>query len=724
MNRDLVLLVVAVSLSFAVLACALPDYCENRERYRPTVLSPNSVIVSEHEGVVFSWRYSSGGFSARDNPCYASDFEIRIRPENRGAPQENLIVPRGDEGVTTTFETPLLPATYYRWDVRARFTSFSETTEGDWSSSAYFMTGPICEQGIGHPILQTPAENQRVAYRYYTFSWTWSEDDCIPEGYRIELYPKDDPQDGLLVANISDPPFPHWRLDRSLKECTEYRWSVRPVVDDVVGAPSNEGSFYFATGENCGAIRGTVYHDVCALPDEGPVPNAAPPGCIDDGQDGYIANGVLEAGESGLEGVTVHLGSGTCPSEGLATTVAGADGGYWFPALANGNYCVSIDASSEGNSSILNAGVWSEPAGEVVAQQEFVVRGSRINGNFGWDYQFLPSARTARLSGYVWQDVCMLPLDGIGAESIPEGCVEGGSGGFEADGLQAAEEAGIPGVSVELGYGPCPSTGAYAVVTDEAGYYLIPGLLEGTYCLTVDATAQGNDVILLSGEWTHPDRGVNPQQVQVEISQTPEEVNTVVSRLDFGWSYQIPQIGLAGYSGVLNSDAYCREGSGLYYQVIQIVPEGELVSIRGRDADSLWLVVLPSSGDVQCWLRSEKVDFSFPIETLPVVDSPPLRNGSIDGYAFYDFNLNARMDGDDAGIPGQEIGLMRGACPGNQLVGVAATPGSGYYRFNNLAPGPYCLIGDASLPGLTPARHSITLLSGENRRLYFYTQSE
>ena len=41
-----------------------------------------------------------------------------------------------------------------------------------------------------------------------------------------------------------------------------------------------------------------------------------------DTTDAPLANGVLEAGESGIEGVVVMLGSGVCPSTGLATAIA------------------------------------------------------------------------------------------------------------------------------------------------------------------------------------------------------------------------------------------------------------------------------------------------------------------------------------------------------------------------------------------------------------------
>jgi hypothetical protein len=136
-----------------------------------------------------------------------------------------------------------------------------------------------------------------------------------------------------------------------------------------------------------GSIGGKVWHDLCKTPYE---TVAVPPaGCIKLPDGGVVANGLLEGGEPGIAGVVVALGSGACPSTGLATIAADADGVYTFVGLSAGTYCVSSDPLDATNETILIPGGWTNPAGGSVT----VTLGAgeeRLDVNFGWDYQFLP----------------------------------------------------------------------------------------------------------------------------------------------------------------------------------------------------------------------------------------------------------------------------------------------------------------------------------------------
>jgi hypothetical protein len=152
-------------------------------------------------------------------------------------------------------------------------------------------------------------------------------------------------------------------------------------------------SFYADIVVKAGAsISGLVWHDLCALPD-GPLPPAAPPGCIPFGGS-YEANGVLEAGEPGLANVTIRLGAGACPSSGLASSTSGPDGTFAFAGLAPGSYCVSVGALIDGNDSVLIPGGWTSPVAHADPQAVGVTLASEeahSGVNFGWDYQFLPA---------------------------------------------------------------------------------------------------------------------------------------------------------------------------------------------------------------------------------------------------------------------------------------------------------------------------------------------
>ncbi len=140
---------------------------------------------------------------------------------------------------------------------------------------------------------------------------------------------------------------------------------------------------------NLGVINGRVWHDECAVAeDEGTaVPSA---GCVSLDA-GFIANGVLDGSEFGIEGVTVNLGAGACPAVGLATAVTDAQGDYVFTELPAGDYCISIDALAPENAELL-PGQWSfpQPGGAAEISLTLAEGQAATGNNFGWDYEFLP----------------------------------------------------------------------------------------------------------------------------------------------------------------------------------------------------------------------------------------------------------------------------------------------------------------------------------------------
>jgi hypothetical protein len=78
---------------------------------------------------------------------------------------------------------------------------------------------------------------------------------------------------------------------------------------------------------------------MCKLP-----PTPVPPGSISGGVfEDDNGNGSRDGGEPGFAGVTVRLGSGSCPSTGLQTTTTNSSGQYSFSNLEPGTYCVSVN---------------------------------------------------------------------------------------------------------------------------------------------------------------------------------------------------------------------------------------------------------------------------------------------------------------------------------------------------------------------------------------------
>lgn len=138
------------------------------------------------------------------------------------------------------------------------------------------------------------------------------------------------------------------------------------------------------------SIQGLVWHDLCEAP-EGTYATL-PPGCVE--MSGKLtADGVYDPSEPGIAGVQVVLKSGFCSSASAAIVTTDSDGEFYIPNLSDGPYCLSIDALSPPNDSILIPGEWTAPVREVQPIEVEITLGpdEDLTGqNFGWDYQFLP----------------------------------------------------------------------------------------------------------------------------------------------------------------------------------------------------------------------------------------------------------------------------------------------------------------------------------------------
>ena len=140
-------------------------------------------------------------------------------------------------------------------------------------------------------------------------------------------------------------------------------------------------------------VSGYVWHDTCKP--YNPVPNPVPAGCIFEPGVGLYADSIFQAVEPGIGGVTVRLEI-DC-NYGAFTTQTDAGGFYkmsfTIPAAA-GVYeqkiCLSIDATSAQNGSLLLPGGWTVPkTNSATAVIQIVIPVEQPNTvNFGWDYQF------------------------------------------------------------------------------------------------------------------------------------------------------------------------------------------------------------------------------------------------------------------------------------------------------------------------------------------------
>ena len=108
-----------------------------------------------------------------------------------------------------------------------------------------------------------------------------------------------------------------------------------------------------------GLIRGILWHDICKFSGgEAGEPVVLGQGCVQWGTAGeqFGPNQLKDDFETGWTEVTLHLGSGPCPSTGLATAITNASGEYQFEGFSAGTYCVSYSNLADGNDAILLPG--------------------------------------------------------------------------------------------------------------------------------------------------------------------------------------------------------------------------------------------------------------------------------------------------------------------------------------------------------------------------------
>ena len=226
---------------------------------------------------------------------------------------------------------------------------------------------------------------------------------------------------------------------------------------------------------------------------------------LDDGNGGAtsanIDNGILDAGESGIDNVTVQLyqnGQTAGTDTPIATTTTSGGGFYNFTGLTPGDYFVHIpaaefqasgDLDQHASSSDLTAGIGNDPDTD-----------ADDNDDNGVDPGTIAQYDTNGLSTHV---VTLAPntepgsgVDGTGTNSnytVDFGIVPLGSigdtiwGDIDVSGNSTMTVGDLPlqGVVVTLTY---PSGAQITATTNVSGMYLFDDLPLGTYTVTVDTS--------------------------------------------------------------------------------------------------------------------------------------------------------------------------------------------------------------------------------------------
>jgi hypothetical protein len=409
-------------------------------------------------------------------------------------------------------------------------------------------------------------------------------------------------------------------------------------------------------------------------------------------------NGIQDANESGINGVTVELldNAGTT----LATKGTTGDGGYTFTGLAAGTYTVHIVAATlpAGASPTFDADGTATPDTATVS---LTAGQTRTDIDFGY-------RGTAAAGDRVWFDL-------------------------NGNGVQEPEEGGLNGVTVELldGAGNVLSS----AVTAGNGGYSFAGLFAGSYTVRVAAATLPNGAVAtfdLDGTGT---------------------ANTAAFTLTAGQNLTTADFGYRGSASLgdrvwldLNNNAAQDSGeTGINGVAVELLDStGNVLASSSTAGDGLYgfahlfggtytvrvvTATLPAG-----LVATYDLDGTATPGTTAVTLTATGTRADVDfGYrgvlqfgdrVWFDYDGNGIQDTGEPGINGVVITLKNSV---GTPIATTTTSGNGNYVFTNLPAGLYSVnIVPSSLPGgavatydldgtATPNTAAVTLTAGQSR---------
>ena len=384
-------------------------------------------------------------------------------------------------------------------------------------------------------------------------------------------------------------------------------------------------------------------------------------------------NGVQDAGEPGIPGVTVRL------VEGNQTTVTGPNGFYQFTGLCAGSYTVEVltppagmtpttpnvgDVSTDSNGS---------PTGTTLTADDSV----DLTLDFGY---YTPC--TGGIGNFVWKDL-------------------------NRDGVQDAGEPGIQGVQIFLK--DASNVVIASTFTDMNGFYQFSGLCGADYTVAVDSTSLPPGLTASPTGAATPALDSNPNPTTITLPN-----NTVDDTIDFG--YMPPCDGSIGnfvwndlnFNGLQDAG---EPGIGGVVLELRRQSDNSLIGLATSDANGFYqftglcrgdykVVAIPPSGfpyvPTTSLIGSDTAidsNANPTLVTLPTDFSSDQTNdfgyvqpAALGDFVWKDLDADGIQDGGEPGIPGVGVTLLK--CDGS-MVSVTTTDASGLYLFTGLAPGCY-----------------------------------
>ena len=391
-------------------------------------------------------------------------------------------------------------------------------------------------------------------------------------------------------------------------------------------------------------------------------------------------DGVQDAGETGVAGVTVNLYTGAGDPAG--STITAGDGSYGFIALVPGDYSVEF---------VL-------PANHIFSEAD---QGGDDAADSDADTATGETAVTTLDPGETdttW-DAGIFELASIGDRAWYD---------TDMDGVQDAGEAGIDGIIVNL-YDD-GGTPAGTTMTSGGGLYSFGSLVPGDYSLTFVLPAnhifsprdQGgddaadSDADTATGETALTTLGPGENDTTwdaglFELASIGDRVwhdRNSNGRQD-GWEQGVNGVTVSLFSGsgtpagateTVNGGLYGFDGlvPGTYY-VVFTAPGSSWFTARDQGGDD----AVDSDADLS---GATAPTILGPGENDPTWDAGLLTSAALGDQVWYDADLDGINDPEEEGVEGVTVNLLDENL--NQVESTV-TDGGGYYRFDDVVPGFY-----------------------------------
>ncbi len=407
----------------------------------------------------------------------------------------------------------------------------------------------------------------------------------------------------------------------------------------------------------------------------------------------FNRNGIQDAGETGINGVTVTLysGTGTLIASTNTTNIAGTDGLYRFNNLEPGDYYLVFSTPAGYAITTLDQGGDDAADSDISPTGQTIVT-SLVSGenDLSWDAGYY---QLASIGDIVWEDV-------------------------NQDGIQDAGEPGVDGVSVSLYtsgdvlVGTTTTSGGgnysftnlepgdyYVEFTEPIGFNFSPQNSGGDDALDSDAnvtTGRADTTTLTPGE--------NDDSWDAGVYRLYSAIGNRVW-LDMNGN-GIQDGGEAGVNGVtvdlydglnnligttttstVGSDAGIYQFAGLipgYYYVIFTPPTGYAVTLINQGSDD------DLDSDADRSTGRTPLTLLDPGENDISWDMGLYQTTALGNRVWVDTNANGIQDFGELGINGITVNLY---LEGFGLVGTTTTANDGFedgiYQFDDLVPGDY-----------------------------------